>query len=287
MVTLSSLIVLALSLHILFELNVAFQLVPLHNSGARLAYDVYRTFTKVHLGCSADPSERVQRRIELVDYLPYGPKDYYTVWDQQKSFVEDKLAYLKNQDQGSSKDYLILVEHQPIYTLGTGSTPDHLKFEMDKPPPGLGIVRVERGGEVTYHGPGQLTIYPILDLRRWDQDLHWYLRQLEEVVIVALGKLGLEGYRVDGLTGVWVEGAKVAAIGVKVSRWITFHGIGLNVDPDMGHFGNIVPCGINDKPVCAVKNFRPSTTMQEAAACMVEAFEEVFQSTVSCPPSQV
>ena len=118
---------------------------------------------------------------------------------------------------------------------------------------GIEVCEVDRGGDVTYHGPGQLVAYPILDLRHWKKSVSWYLRELEQVLIDLLGAYGIEGGRVEGLTGVWVDGAKVAAIGVGVHRWVTYHGIALNVDPNMDHWGLIVPCGIPDKPVTSLR----------------------------------
>jgi len=224
--------------------------------------------------------EQSSRPIQLINHLHLGPTDYYEVWDQQKELVAKKIASLRSEED-QCPDSVILVEHKPIYTLGTGSTPSHLRFDPETPPPGLRLVRVERGGEVTYHGPGQVVMYPILDLRNWNCDLHWYLRSLEEVIIRALARMGIEGERIDGLTGVWVNGSKVAAIGVKASRWITMHGISLNVDPEMGHYSNIIPCGIDDRPVCAVKRFNPDVSMEEASIHLIEAFQEVFQATIT------
>ena len=123
--------------------------------------------------------------------------------------------------------------------------------------------RVERGGEVTYHCPGQLVGYPILNLQRYRKDLHWYLRQLEEVLIRVLAVYGLQGSRIPAFTGVWLEGRKVAAIGIKVSRWITMHGFALNVCPDMTGFKRIVPVGIADKSVGSLAEWIPGITCQE------------------------
>ncbi|GLC48019.1 hypothetical protein PLESTB_000705500 [Pleodorina starrii] len=147
---------------------------------------------------------------------------------------------------------LLLLQHPPVYTLGAGSTTDHLRFPPGSSP--IPLHRTERGGEVTYHGPGQLVMYPILDLQALKPDLHWYLRQLEQVVIEALDSVsGLKGERLEGLTGVWVEGAKVAAIGVRAKRWVSYHGLALNVVTDLAPFTRIVPCGIADRPVTSVR----------------------------------
>lgn len=172
-------------------------------------------------------------------------------------------------------DTLLLLEHPAVYTLGQGADERWLKFtpQPHLPP----VVRVERGGEVTHHCPGQLVGYPILNLRRHQTDLHWYLRQLEEVVIRTLANLGFKGERWPGLTGVWVEGRKVAAIGIKVSRWITMHGFALNVNPDLSGFQRIVPCGIPDKPVGSLAQWQPRITRQQVQPVLEAQFAEVFQ----------
>ncbi|MBW4446543.1 MAG: lipoyl(octanoyl) transferase LipB [Spirirestis rafaelensis WJT71-NPBG6] len=172
------------------------------------------------------------------------------------------------------EDVLILLEHPPVYTLGQGATTEFINFDIDKST--YDVHRVERGGEVTYHCPGQLVGYPILNLQRYCKDLHWYLRQLESVLIRVLAVYGLQGDRIPGFTGVWLEGRKVAAIGIKVSRWITMHGFALNVCPDMTGFEQIVPCGIADKPVGSLAQFIPDITCQEIRPCVAKSFAEVF-----------
>ncbi|WP_442936100.1 lipoyl(octanoyl) transferase LipB [Nostoc sp.] len=171
-------------------------------------------------------------------------------------------------------DVLILLEHPPVYTLGQGSNSDFLKFDIDKSQ--YDVHRIERGGEVTYHCPGQLVGYPILNLQSYRKDLHWYLRQLEEVIIRVLAVYGLQGERIPAFTGVWLQGRKVAAIGIKVSRWITMHGFALNVCPDMTGFERIVPCGISDKPVGSLAEWIPGITCQEVRFYVAQSFAEVF-----------
>jgi len=171
-------------------------------------------------------------------------------------------------------DLLLLLEHPPVYTLGEGSDLQFLKFDPTEST--IDVVQIERGGEVTYHCPGQLVGYPILNLTHYQKDLHWYLRQLEEVLIRVLAEYNLEGTRIPGLTGVWVEGCKVAAIGIKVSRWITMHGFALNVCPDLSGFQAIVPCGIADKPVGSLEQFIPSIQMSQVREQVAIAFGEVF-----------
>jgi lipoyl(octanoyl) transferase len=198
-----------------------------------------------------------------------GQVDYERAWQWQRSRLQQKLQ------TPALPDCLLLLEHPSTYTLGQGSSLEFLKF--DPLVSGVPVHRIERGGEVTYHTPGQLVGYPILDLRHYRQDLHWYLRQLEEVVIRAIAPLGLQGERIDGLTGVWVEGYKVAAIGIKVSRWMTMHGFAVNVCPDMAGFQQIVPCGIADKPVGRLVQWLPDLQMDIVRGAIAQAFAEVFE----------
>ena len=193
---------------------------------------------------------------------------YSQAWEWQRSLVEERRL------QPELEDVLIFLEHPPVYTLGRGAKLDYLKF--DPAVETYELHRVERGGEVTYHCPGQLVGYPILNLRRYRPDLHWYLRQLEEVLLRVLATYGLEGQRSPGLTGVWLEGRKVAAIGIKVSRWITMHGFALNVNPDLRGFDRIIPCGIVDKPVGSLAQFLPEINRDRLQPVVVSAFAEVF-----------
>jgi lipoyl(octanoyl) transferase len=198
-----------------------------------------------------------------------GLVDYQTAWDYQRSLVAERIA------DPTLEDVLLLLEHPSVYTLGTGSTQDFLKFDPQDTT--YEIHRIERGGEVTYHCPGQLVGYPILNLRHYEQDLHWYLRQLEEVILQLLQSYGLPAERLSGLTGVWVEGYKLAAIGIKVSRWITMHGFAINVCPDLTGFTRIIPCGISDKPVGSLAQFLPEITVKQVQNDIVRMFAQVFQ----------
>jgi lipoyl(octanoyl) transferase len=160
------------------------------------------------------------------------PYDRATAW--QESLVERRLA-------PDGTDVLLLLEHPPVYTLGRGADPRFLGKRDGAVP----VFRTSRGGQVTYHGPGQLVGYPVLDLRAHRQDVHWYVRQLEQVLIDALAAIGIPADRVAGLPGVWVEGRrKIASIGVGIRRWVTWHGFALNVSVDLTAFDSITPCGI-------------------------------------------
>lgn len=193
---------------------------------------------------------------------------YSVAWEQQRNLVTERL-----QDP-SLDDVLLLLEHPPVYTLGQGASLNFLKFEPTEV--NWELHRVERGGEVTYHCPGQLVGYPILNLRYYQQDLHWYLRQLEEVLIQCLAGYGLKGDRIAGMTGVWLGGYKVAAIGIKVKRWITMHGFALNVCPDLAGFEYIVPCGIADKPVGSIAQYLPDIRVEQMRDSVATAFASVF-----------
>lgn len=198
-----------------------------------------------------------------------GITSYTQAWDWQQELVQQRRL------NPSLPDVFILLEHPPVYTLGQGSNWEFLKFDLAQER--QEVYQIERGGEVTYHAPGQLVGYPILNLNHYQKDLHWYLRQLEEVLLRVLAANGLSGERVNNLTGIWLEGRKVAAIGIKVSRWITMHGFALNVCPDLRGFEQIVPCGIADRPVGSLAQFIPAINPVQVRQQLAKAFSEVFQ----------
>jgi len=166
--------------------------------------------------------------------------------------IQERLV--RSLASGEGGEAFLLLEHPHVLTLGRGANPDHLLLdEATRAARGIGIHATGRGGDVTYHGPGQLVGYPILDLRPDRCDVHRYMRDLEEVLIRTAGDFGVAAGRAAGLTGVWVRGRKLAAIGVRVSRWITSHGFALNVTTDLSYFGHIVPCGIQGKGVTSIE----------------------------------
>jgi len=168
-----------------------------------------------------------------------GRRPYGEILELQRRLCQQRMAG-ELQD-----DLLLLVEHDPVITLGRGTRAQSLPIPPDQlARRGIPIFEVERGGDVTYHGPGQLVGYPVLDLQQYRPDLHWYLRQLEAALITGLGHLGIEAERNPGLTGVWTGGRKIASIGIHVKRWVTFHGFALNVTTNLTPFDLIVPCGI-------------------------------------------
>jgi lipoate-protein ligase B len=201
-----------------------------------------------------------------------GVVDYEEAWERQRRAVEERVT-------GEIPDTLFLLEHPHVYTLGRGGhAANVLLDEGSLATRGAKVLWVDRGGDVTYHGPGQLVGYPIVHLERLGKDTHQHLRRLEEVLIRAVGDFGLAARRDPAYTGVWVDNAKVAAIGVRVSRWVTSHGFALNVDPDLGYFANIIPCGIRDKGVTSLAQLlgRP-VNRNEAERAVLRHFANVFE----------
>jgi lipoyl(octanoyl) transferase len=171
--------------------------------------------------------------------VDWGRTEYRAAWERQGILVTQRIA-------GEIGDTLVFTEHEPVFTVGLRNGADaHLVWPADRlASEGIAVVKTNRGGDITYHGPGQIVGYPILSLAA-TKDLHAYLRLLEEVLIASVASLGLAASRREGKTGIWIGRRKIAAIGVAVRRWVTYHGFALNVDPDLDHFNGIVPCGIS------------------------------------------
>jgi len=204
--------------------------------------------------------------------LDLGLMPYREAWDSQIQCYEEVAA--------GGEDVLILVEHPPVFTLGAGFHSENLLLsEADYEARGIEVVRTDRGGDVTYHGPGQLVAYPIFDLTRHGKDLHRWMRDLEEVFLRVAGEYGLEARRFPPHTGVWVGDEKIAAIGVKIKRWISLHGIALNCDNPLEHFDLIVPCGIVGYGVSSLTRHVGSTvTVSDAKPVVTDAFRSVFRA---------
>lgn len=181
--------------------------------------------------------------------------------------------------RGEAGPALFLLEHPPVFTMGRNAHDHHLLRSPDElARMGIEVVEADRGGDVTYHGPGQLVAYPIINLEHWRPSVPAYLRNLEQVLIDLLAGYGLHAKRNPPYTGVWVDGAKVAAIGIAVHRWVAFHGIALNVAPNMAHWQLIIPCGIPDKPVTSLREHLPnSPLMGEVKSRFAEHFLRVFE----------
>ena len=200
-----------------------------------------------------------------------GSVPYRDAWDLQRRLAAEVGS-------GSRPDTLLLLEHPHVYTMGRRATLDHVRWdEAERARRGVDLVWCDRGGDVTYHGPGQLVGYPVFDLRRHGGDVLLHLRNLEEALIRYLAGLGIAAERVPDYTGVWCGGAKVAAIGVKLAEGVVTHGFALNVTTDLDYFGGIVPCGIEDKPVTSVHLLGGGAiAVAEAARGFAPAFADVY-----------
>ncbi len=266
------------------------------------------------------------RKVALLDYITESGStsqsptliDFDTAWGHQRQILEDQMERLSSvsgkgkssddQDYVSSflpttlkeedddddtvkarhGDTIIMLQHKPVYTLGTGSDEKFVKASSSSNSETVPVIRMDRGGEVTYHGPGQITVYPVLDLRSYRQDIHWYMRALEEAIILAISKCKtndkvLRAEREDGVTGVWIDNHKVAAVGIKCRRWITQHGLAVNVEESsLSNFQGIVPCGLEGRKVGCLNQFLieqggEPITVNDFAVLMKEALEEIFQ----------
>ena len=180
---------------------------------------------------------------ELIIIQDLGHESYAKVWEMQKNIQQKRI---KNEID----DTFLLVEHEPVYTLGKNADENHiLQVHTNH----VKTYNVERGGDVTYHGPGQIVGYPILNLKNFKPSVSWYMRQLETVLIETIGDFGIIGKRKTGLTGVWVDDEKIAALGVRISRWVTMHGFALNVNTELKYYDGIIPCGIFEYGVTSME----------------------------------
>ena len=201
----------------------------------------------------------INREIEIIDL---GLIDYQEGWDfQEKLFAQNVRVKIDNrkkpeEEQIATSNHLVFCQHPHVYTLGKSGKEENLLLnDTELADLNAEFYKINRGGDITYHGPGQIVCYPILDLENFFTDIHQYLRFLEESVIQVCAVYGLETSRIDGLTGVWINDSnprKIAAMGVKSSRWITMHGLSFNVNTDLTYFSNIIPCGIDDKAVTSL-----------------------------------
>lgn len=198
-----------------------------------------------------------------VIFRDLGLIDYKQAWDYQEEIfqktISEKIAIRNGDSVLKTKNYLLFCQHPHVYTLGKSGSIDHLLLDENQlHDNNANFYKINRGGDITYHGPGQLVAYPIFDLDHFFSDIHKYLRFLEQAVIDTLLEYNIIGSRVDGLTGVWIDGdtnkaRKICALGVKSSRWVTMHGIGFNINSDLSYFSHIIPCGIEDKAVTSMQ----------------------------------
>ena len=181
--------------------------------------------------------------MQSMNILDLGRMSYNSAWDIQKEYHKKVVS-------GKEPDTLIIVEHEPVYTLGKSANDNHLLQSASEE---IQVFRIERGGDITFHGPGQIVVYPILDLNRFIKSVSWYMRTLEKIIIDTLSDFEIKAELKDGLTGVWVGDEKIGAQGVRISRWVTMHGLALNVNTDLRYFDGIIPCGIFDYGVTSME----------------------------------
>jgi len=222
-----------------------------------------------------------------------GNMPYKSAWEYQETLLQKnvaaKWAARNEPNQVAVKDvattnHLLFVEHPPVYTLGKSGKAEHVLIsEEERTKKGIEYFQINRGGDITFHGPGQLVGYPILDLEKFYTDIGRYLRELEEVIILTLQHFGIAAERSAGETGVWIESGKkgyerkICAMGVRCSRWITMHGFALNVSTDLAYFNHIIPCGIQNKKVTSIQEeLGTSVSMDEVKEALKKSFEKVF-----------
>ncbi len=234
------------------------------------------------------------RKVNIIDL---GLIDYQEAWDfQEKVFAETvaiKIENRKNNSEISTPNHLIVCQHPHVYTLGKSGKEEHLLLDKNAmAEKEVSFYKINRGGDITYHGPGQLVVYPILDLENFFTDIHKFLRFLEEAVMKTLKTYGIKGERAEGLTGVWLNGGgsespitgerKICAMGVKASRWVTMHGLALNVNTDLEYFNNIVPCGIQEKAVTSMQlELGRMLDLNEVANILKRNLADLFEMEIS------
>ncbi|MES2862610.1 MAG: lipoyl(octanoyl) transferase LipB [Bacteroidota bacterium] len=228
----------------------------------------------------------MNKKIQLLDL---GNKDYKDTWDYQEELfaaIVDLKIQKRNNPEIVTPNYFLYVEHPHVYTLGkSGDFSNLLLSEKQLTEKGATFYKINRGGDITYHGPGQIVGYPILDLENFFTDIHKYLRFLEEAIILTLAEYGLKTERSPGETGVWFDvgtpfARKICAMGVRASRWVTMHGFALNVNADLGYFDNIIPCGIRGKAVTSMHvELGKPVDEQEVKEKILKHFSTLFESS--------
>ena len=226
-----------------------------------------------------------------VKYHDLGSTEYAETWQMQKdiftSIIDIKMDNRHNGTSVPTSNHLLFTEHLPVYTLGRQGKEEHLLLSMPHlKEKGVSFFKIDRGGDITYHGPGQITGYPIIDLDNFSPDIHLYVRNLEEIVIRTIAKWGIKGSRSEKETGVWIDvgtpmARKICAIGVRTSHWVTMHGFALNVNTDMNYFTHIIPCGIRGKGVTSMEiEVGEKIDIEEVKKELVVQFCEVFGAVI-------
>ena len=204
-----------------------------------------------------------------IDINDLGDRNFEEVWDIQKKLQKQRI---KNEIH----DTLLLVEHEPVYTLGKNANKNHLLQNRNNT---IKIYDTDRGGDITFHGPGQLVGYPILDLNNYTKSVNWYMRVLEELIIKVIGEFGISGSRIEGLTGVWVNNQKIGAQGVRISRWVTMHGFSINVSPDLKYYDGIIPCGIFNYGITSMEDLlNKKPEMNKVKETTIKIFKKLFEN---------
>ena len=224
-----------------------------------------------------------------------GFRDYKETWDYQEALFKDildiKIRNRREERNDSTPNHFLFVEHPHVYTLGKSGDLSNLLIDETKLSEiDATFYKINRGGDITYHGPGQVVGYPILDLENFFTDIHRYLRLLEEMIILTLGEYGLKGQRSQGETGVWLDvgtpfARKICAMGVRASRWVTMHGFAFNVNSDLGYFDHMIPCGIQDKAVTSlnVELGKTEIDMEEVRSKLKNHFADLFEAELIEP----
>ena len=218
-----------------------------------------------------------------------GKSSFSDAWEYQedifKKIIDQKIKNRSNENKMETNNFLIITEHDPVYTIGKSGDISNLLLNDDEmKTQGIEFYKINRGGDITYHGPGQIMGYPIIDLDNFFTDINLYLRKLEEVIINTLESYDLEGFTIKGETGVWVKdnnglSKKVCAFGIRASRWVTMHGFSFNVNPELNYFKNIIPCGITDKGVTSVSELKNrNIEMNEIKQILYKNFAESFNA---------
>lgn len=203
----------------------------------------------------------------MLDFQDLGYSKYEQIWALQKELQTQRI-------NNEINDTVLLVEHEPVYTFGKNADENHL---LQNYPDEVQVFHIERGGDITFHGPGQLVGYPIIDLHNYKLSISWYMRSLEEVILNTLAYFDITAKRKAGLTGVWVQDEKIAALGVRISRWVTMHGFALNVNTDLHYYDTIIPCGIFEYGVTSMQKISGiELVMDEVKQVLVKQFENVF-----------
>tara|TARA_B100001179_G_scaffold199042_1_gene158838 strand:+ start:891 stop:1604 length:714 start_codon:yes stop_codon:yes gene_type:complete len=229
----------------------------------------------------------MNKQVEVQDL---GNRDYKEVWDYQEQLFKDildlKIKNRREETDFATPNHFLFVEHPHVYTLGkSGDISNLLVSEEQLNAKNATFYKINRGGDITYHGPGQIVGYPILDLENFFTDIHKYLRLLEETIILTLAEYGLKAQRSDGETGVWLDvgtpfARKICAMGVRASRWVTMHGFAFNVNANLGYFDNIIPCGIKEKAVTSlnVELGRSEVPLEEVKPILLKHFADLFEA---------